>query len=227
MFCKDNNNMTKGHRVTKHLMTIMTWLTLLQITRAFVTDKSCLTKNDNKSMATTTTATTITTTATFNNQYYSRRSLLLVRRNLFWFGGGKKDGNDENDKDDDPNELSAMMGMENMQPGSMGGTASMMENFKQSQDLGKRTSALVQDLSSSTIEGTAADGKVRVFVDGQQRPIGVDIDPDYISNISSVEDLNEAITLAMQEANSKSMQQMQEKMSNLYTDLGIPTNKAV
>ena len=215
--------MTKGHCVPKFLTSILTWLALLDIARAFVINKECLAKchstDNNKCMTCTTT--------TINNQYYCRRSLLLVRRNLFWFGGGKKEGNDENDKDGDSNELSAIMGMENMQPGSMGGTASMMENFKQSQDLGKRTSALVQDLSSSTIEGSAADGKVRVFVDGQQRPIGVDIDPDYVSNISSVEDLNEAITLAMQEANSKSMQQMQEKMSNLYTDLGIPTNKAV
>lgn len=161
----------------------------------------------------------------------TRGSSIMIR-SLFWFGGENREGKDKGGDGTYDNQKHDFVSMamdndNNMQTGTMGATASMIENFKQSQDLGKRTAALVQDLSTSTIEGSAADGKVRVFVDGQQRPVGVDIDAKYIRNIASVEDLNEAITLAMQDANSKSLQQMQDKMSSLYADLGISVSKSV
>eukprot|EP00565_Helicotheca_tamesis_P005336 CAMPEP_0185733072 /NCGR_PEP_ID=MMETSP1171-20130828/18341_1 /TAXON_ID=374046 /ORGANISM="Helicotheca tamensis, Strain CCMP826" /LENGTH=123 /DNA_ID=CAMNT_0028402701 /DNA_START=275 /DNA_END=646 /DNA_ORIENTATION=+ len=103
----------------------------------------------------------------------------------------------------------------------MGETVTMMENFKKAQDIGKRTSALLQELSSITIEGVAADGKVRIFVDGQQRPKGTEIDENYLASVTA-EDLNTAITTAMQDANVKSMEQMEEKMQALYTEVGLP-----
>ena len=105
----------------------------------------------------------------------------------------------------------------------MGTTATTMENFKQSQELGKKTNALLQDLSSTTIEGSAAKGKIKVTVDGQQKPLGVDIDDEYFDTCR-VEDLTEALAAAMQDAHEKSTKMMQDRMTGLYVELGLTSN---
>jgi len=106
----------------------------------------------------------------------------------------------------------------------MGGTAAMMERFKQSQEVGKRTAAMLQELGASTVEGSAANGKVRVYVDGQQRPSSVDVDEKYLATVSA-DDLNAAMTAAMQDAHTKSMELMEEKMQILYTEIGLVSSK--
>jgi DNA-binding protein YbaB len=140
-----------------------------------------------------------------------------VKMNLFWFGkdSDKKDGDEMKQE----KKIQAPSGM-------IGGTAIMMENLKQSQEIGKKIASLLSELSSSTIEGSAAQGKVKVFVDGQQQPIGVEIDKQYFSSITNVDDLNEALITAMQEAHNKSMQLMQEKIQTVYSEqLGIPPTR--
>ena len=135
----------------------------------------------------------------------------VVGMNLFWFGKGDDNKESQEVKQDKKDSNTGM-----------GGTAVMMENLKQSQELGKKISSLLQDLSSTNVEGAAAGGKVKVFVDGQQQPIGVEIDKQYFASLSNVDDLNEALITAMQEAHSKSMQLMQEKMQGIYSEqLGI------
>lgn len=56
-----------------------------------------------------------------------------------------------------------------------------MESFKKSQRAGKMTASLVQELSSTIVEGSSPDGKIKVLYDGQQRPLSVDIDESYVS----------------------------------------------
>lgn len=114
----------------------------------------------------------------------------------------------------------------------MATTASTMENFKQSQELGRRTNALLTDLTSSTIEGVGAKGKVKVLVNGRQEPIGVEVDEEYLKQVigaengdNGVEELNEALTVAMQDAWRKSMEAMEDKMQTLYSELGLPSAK--
>ena len=99
-----------------------------------------------------------------------------------------------------------------------------MENFKQSQDLGKKTSSLLQELSNLNIEGIGAKGKIKVTVDGQQRPTLVDIDEDYFESVT-VDDFTEALTAAMMDAHDKSIKIMEEKTNVLYADLGLPSTK--
>ena len=108
----------------------------------------------------------------------------------------------------------------------MGTTATTMENFKQSKEVGRKTSALLVDLSSTTVEGSAARGKIKVLVDGQQKPLGVEIDDDYFDTVG-VEDLTEKLATAMQDAHDKSTKLMQEKMESLYAEIGLPPNKGV
>jgi len=138
--------------------------------------------------------------------------------NLLWFGGSdeKKKASKakrEEKKTDKSKQFSS----------KMGATATTMENFKQSQELGKKTNTLLQDLSSTTVEGSAAKGKIKVTVDGQQRPMGVEIDDDYFDTCR-VEDLTEALAVAMQDAHEKSTKIMQDRMTGLYVELGLPSN---
>lgn len=85
--------------------------------------------------------------------------------------------------------------------------------------------ALLQDLSSAIVEGTAAKGKVKVLVDGQQLPIGVDIDEEYYQN-ALLDDLTDDLTAAMQDAHEKSTKLMTDKMQSLYKELGLPQTVA-
>mmetsp|Transcript_6425 Transcript_6425/g.7980 ORF Transcript_6425/g.7980 Transcript_6425/m.7980 type:complete len:192 (-) Transcript_6425:1089-1664(-) len=140
-----------------------------------------------------------------------------TKLNLFWSGG-----NDNKKKKKEREDAASQNSKQTSS--KMGSTATTMENFKQSQELGKRTGYLIQELSSVTVEGVAAKGKVKVFIDGQQQPSGVEIDDEYFSN-TGVEDFSEALLVAMQDANDKSMQLMQDRMQALYADLGLPPTK--
>jgi len=135
--------------------------------------------------------------------------------NLLWFGKDKK----KEQRDGDI--VKSDKGQQQLRSTDMGETVSTMENFKKAQDIGKRTSTVLQELSSMMIEGVAADGKVRIFVDGQQRPTGADIDEKYLASVT-VDDLNTAVTAAMQDAHIKSTEQMEEKMQALYAEVGLP-----
>eukprot|EP00590_Aulacoseira_subarctica_P003820 CAMPEP_0172419100 /NCGR_PEP_ID=MMETSP1064-20121228/5536_1 /TAXON_ID=202472 /ORGANISM="Aulacoseira subarctica , Strain CCAP 1002/5" /LENGTH=112 /DNA_ID=CAMNT_0013158383 /DNA_START=287 /DNA_END=625 /DNA_ORIENTATION=+ len=105
--------------------------------------------------------------------------------------------------------------------GEVASTANMMENFKKSQQLGKKTAALVEELAAATVTGNGPGGKVRVIFSGQQRPKGIEIDDAYLESISP-DDLCADITAAMQDAHSKSTELMQKKIQSLYSELGLP-----
>lgn len=140
----------------------------------------------------------------------------LTMLNLFW--------KNDDDKKKKEKEEAAKASQNTKQSSKMGTTAMTMENFKQSQDLGKKTGALIQELSSIQVEGVAAKGKIKVFVDGQQQPMGIDIDEEYFKQ-EGVEEFSEELLSAMQDAHKKSMQIQQEKMQGLYSDLGLPPSK--
>lgn len=104
--------------------------------------------------------------------------------------------------------------------GGVAGIMDSMENFKTAQQVGKMTNSLVQDLQKETYEGVAMEGKVKVVFDGQQRPIGVQIDEAYLAGADASE-LNSALTSAMKDAYQKSSEKMDEKMKSFYIDLGL------
>merc|ERR1739836_4451 len=97
----------------------------------------------------------------------------------------------DNNNNEDDNNNNANRQKQNKQTSNknnkisgMGSTASMMENFKKNQEIGKRTASFMDDLSSIIIEGISADGKVKVLVDGQQRPTGIEIEDEYLKNVN-------------------------------------------
>lgn len=106
------------------------------------------------------------------------------------------------------------------------GIMNSMSNFKTSQRVSDRTNTVLQDLANTIVEGTAADGKVKVTFNGQQRPMGVQIDDGYFQSLgrkTGAGELNKALTEAMREAHTKSSQKMEEKLKALYSDLGFET----
>ena len=127
-------------------------------------------------------------------------------------------GKDEQGKDDSTDE---------MEVGSLSGVSEVMNSmnrFKTSQRVSERTNVVVQELAGVTVEGTSADGKVKVMFNGQQRPIGVQIDEAYFQSLgrkSGARELSVAINEAMKQAHEKSAAKMEEKLKALYSDLGF------
>ena len=99
---------------------------------------------------------------------------------------------------------------------SVGKTASMMEKFKKSQEVNIRTKSLIEELSSTIITGTSANTRVKVFVDGQLRPVGLEIDETLKG-----EDLTASVLEAMQDAHDKFELNMGDKIKVLYSNLGL------
>ena len=138
-------------------------------------------------------------------------ALRVVDARLFlniggWFGrGGDKKRSVDNDTE------------------NLGGVASIVDSMgdlKTAQRVGQLTDSLVKDLSTTIVEGTAMDGKVKVSFDCQQKPVGVTMDENMLSEVDATT-LSSALTAAMQDAHSKSIERMDEKMKSLYTELGL------
>lgn len=110
--------------------------------------------------------------------------------------------------------------------GALGGVAGIMDSmdsFKKSQRIGKMTGALMQELSATTVEGVAENGKIKVFYDCQQRPVSTFIDEAFF-DATDASDVAIAITTAMKDAHFKSTEKMEEKMKSFFNDIGLPSS---
>ena len=136
-----------------------------------------------------------------------------TQRHAFsWFN--KDDENSDDQGSDVDSQLS-----ENLSQAS-----NIMESFKTSQRIGERSGAAMQELSYTLVEGISADGNIKVTFNGQQIPVGVEIDESYLAETSTkgkegIDAFCTALTYAMQDAHYKSGIQVEEKMKSVYTDL--------
>ena len=139
-----------------------------------------------------------------------------------WFnsnGKDSKDSKDSNSPDNSPDHDSAET------TSLLSDASTIMESFKTSQRLGERTGEVLQELSYTFVEGSSAEGKVKVTFNGQQIPIGVKVDETYLEDLVSnrgkdgIEEFCSALTNAMQDAHYKSGIKVEEKMKSLYSDL--------
>eukprot|EP00569_Conticribra_weissflogii_P005283 CAMPEP_0171330710 /NCGR_PEP_ID=MMETSP0878-20121228/2203_1 /TAXON_ID=67004 /ORGANISM="Thalassiosira weissflogii, Strain CCMP1336" /LENGTH=184 /DNA_ID=CAMNT_0011831081 /DNA_START=284 /DNA_END=838 /DNA_ORIENTATION=- len=131
-------------------------------------------------------------------------------------------------------------------------TAKMMQNHRRSQEASERTMAIMEELSSTLVVGKSKagvgamggiagiagvasgdqrKGGVQVTFDGQRRPVSVAVDPNFLFSTSStgesegvvsIEELNAAITDALLHGYELSGKVMEEKMTGLYEQLGLP-----
>lgn len=150
------------------------------------------------------------------------RSSLTQRYAFSWFNkdSSSTDGDDDSDSASTDSRLSK----------NLSEASGIMESFKTSQRIGERSGAALQELSYTMVEGIAADGNVKVTFNGQQIPVGVEIDETYWADIVSkegkegIDKLCTELTFAMQDAHYKSGIQVEEKMKAVYTDLEFETD---
>ena len=146
------------------------------------------------------------------NELKSRTTALHV---FGWFKGS--DTKDDFDKSDEA--VSTNLA-------GVAGIMDSMASFKVSLRVSDRTNAVLQDLANTIIEGTAADGKVKITYNGQQQPVNVLIDESYFLSLSrknGAAELSNALIEAMQEGHKKSASKMEDKLKALYSDLGFDT----
>lgn len=156
----------------------------------------------------------------FANTMIQNRGITKTTTGLFVFGWFQNDGEDKSQDKELDGVVSANLS-------GVAGMMNTMSNLKTSKRVSVRTSAVLQDLSNTIVEGTSEDGKVKVTFNGQQQPVGVQIDDSYFQSLgrkSGAGELSIAIAEAMREAHAKSASKMEEKVKSLYSDLGFDTS---
>ncbi|KAL7473279.1 hypothetical protein ACHAXS_013722 [Conticribra weissflogii] len=115
-------------------------------------------------------------------------------------------------------------------------TMAIMEELSSTLVVGKSKAGAGSTGGIAGIAGLASGdqrkGGVQVTFDGQRRPVSVAVDPNFLFSTSSstgesegvisIEDLNAAITDAMLHGYELSGKVMEEKMTGLYEQLGLP-----
>jgi DNA-binding protein YbaB len=153
--------------------------------------------------------------STFLTKHRAQTCLFI---NLNWFGGSKNE--------DDGFANGETLATEGGKLGGVSGIMQSMDNFRKSQKIGKTTGMLVQELSSTVVEGTAENGKVKVLFNGLQQPIGIQIDEGFFeASSTTVNDLTDAINTAMDDGYTKSKEKMDEKMKAFFLQMNLPTSK--
>ena len=144
---------------------------------------------------------------------FSRSSTTRLSVNFGWFTGSS-----------DTEQNKAVMDERfRADSGRLGGVASMMtsiENLQTSQRYGKLTASLVNELAATTVEGVSPDGKVKVTLNAQQRPVGLVIDEAFFES-SEVTDVKQSVLAAMEEAYDRSVERMDERMKSFYKEVGL------
>ncbi|MGH2443682.1 MAG: YbaB/EbfC family nucleoid-associated protein [Chloroflexota bacterium] len=85
----------------------------------------------------------------------------------------------------------------------------MQANMQRAQD----------ELVSLTVEGSAGGGAVVIVMNGQQQPMSVSIDPEFV-DADDVETLQDAVLAAMKDAQEKAQELMQQKLGAATGGLG-------
>jgi len=94
----------------------------------------------------------------------------------------------------------------------------MFNKLKQVKDLRDKAKNLQSMLAEEKVEGSAAWGKVKVQMNGNQSVLGVEIDPELLSNQKKLQD---AMKEAFNDATKKAQHKMVAKMKE-SGDLNMP-----
>jgi DNA-binding YbaB/EbfC family protein len=89
----------------------------------------------------------------------------------------------------------------------------MFSKLKQFKDIRDKAKTIQNALSQERIEGSAAWGKVKVTMDGNQRVTNVSIEPDLMSDKAKLE-------TTMKEAFNDAIEKVQKVMAAKLKDLG-------
>jgi nucleoid-associated protein EbfC len=105
-------------------------------------------------------------------------------------------------------------------PNPFGKMKDLANAFQQAQRVQQEAQELQAELEQLEIEGTSGNGLVKVFMSGNQEPLRVEIAPDAMSQ--GAETLSVMVTEAMQDAYTKSTDNMRTRMEALTSGLNLP-----
>ena len=95
----------------------------------------------------------------------------------------------------------------------------LTEAFRKAQQIQKDAQKLQEELESLEIEGSSDDGKVSVWLSGNQEPRRIKIDESILNNAQ--EDVENAILEALKTAYENSTTTMKNKMEDLTGGLNL------
>ncbi|BAU62771.1 hypothetical protein STA3757_01220 [Stanieria sp. NIES-3757] len=104
--------------------------------------------------------------------------------------------------------------------GPLGKMKELAEAFRKAQEVQQGAQKLQAELEQMEIEGQSDDGLVKVVMSGNQEPRRVEISPDAMAK--GAEALSELVTVAMQDAYTKSTETMRSRMEELTSGLNLP-----
>lgn len=99
----------------------------------------------------------------------------------------------------------------------------IMQIMKQAQSVQAKLKASQQELAGMEITGEAAGGAVKVICDGQGKFKSIKLNAEALSISSdTAEELEDVITVAIQQASDKASKEMEAKMKAATGGLNIP-----
>ena len=100
----------------------------------------------------------------------------------------------------------------------------MSQMMKQAQQMQKKMSAVQETLEDLAVEGVAADGMVKVKMDGNQKLLDINIDP--AAQNEELDLLEDLILIAVNQAVIKSQDKAQKRMNvvtgNILGNIKLP-----
>ena len=100
----------------------------------------------------------------------------------------------------------------------------MSQMMKQAQQMQKKMSAVQETLEDLVVEGVAADGMVKVKMDGNQKLLNINIDP--AAQREELDLLEDLILIAVNQAVIKSQDKAQKRMNavtgNILGNIKLP-----
>ena len=100
----------------------------------------------------------------------------------------------------------------------------MSQMMKQAQKMQKKMSAVQETLEDLVVEGVAADGMVKVKMDGNQKLLDINIDP--AAQREELDLLEDLILIAVNQAVIKSQDKAQKRMNavtgNILGNIKLP-----
>jgi DNA-binding YbaB/EbfC family protein len=100
----------------------------------------------------------------------------------------------------------------------------MSQMIKQAQQMQKKMSAVQETLEELVVEGVAADGMVKVKMDGNQKLLDINIDP--AAQREELDLLEDLILIAVNQAVIKSQDKAQKRMNvvtgNILGNIKLP-----
>ncbi len=96
------------------------------------------------------------------------------------------------------------------------------EAFRKAQEIQQNAQKLQEELNDMELEGKSGDGKVSIWLSGNQKPLKIEINPDLMEEDKEV--IEKLILEALIAAHDISTNTMKEKMKDLTggLDLNLP-----